>query len=295
MIKNDYLLKAVDHNRQIRVAVSATTGVVQEAHRRHHTSATASAALGRVLTAALIMASEEKDPDSIITLKVQGQGPAGTIIATADNQGRVRGLLSNPQADLPSRCPGKLAVGELVGSDGYLEVIRDMGLKQPFIGRVKLVSGEIAEDLAQYFLISEQIPSLVSLGVLVGPDLNIQAAGGLIIQALPGAEDQLLQTMESNVEAIGALSRVLEREDSLEGVLKEVMKGIQYDIVDEMPLEFQCNCSHERLKRILSGLDDAEIAGLCDDGGQIEVCCNFCNEKYYFDRSELMGQKNEKP
>ncbi|HWP98503.1 MAG TPA: Hsp33 family molecular chaperone HslO [Syntrophomonadaceae bacterium] len=295
MIQDDYLLRAVDHSKQIRIMLASTTGVVQEAQVRHHTSATASAALGRVLTATLMMGSDLKDQDNIITLRLKGQGPGGAIVATADNQGRVRGLISYPQADVPSLYPGKLAVGALVGNDGYLEVIKDLGLKQPFVGRTRLVSGEIAEDLAHYFLMSEQIPSLVSLGVLVAPDLSIKAAGGLFVQALPGSSDQVLQMVENNVLSMGAISKILEEKDSLESVLKEVMKDIPYEVVGKMPLAFECNCSHERLKGILSGLLDQDITDLCDDRGEIEVCCNFCNQMYSFKGEELLPQKSEKP
>ena len=175
--------------------------LVEEAHRRHNSSATASAALGRTMTAAVMMANDLKGEDDILTLRINGNGPAGTVLATADSHGGVRGLISKPQADLPSRSPGKLAVGDLVGQDGFVEVIKDMGLKQPFTGRVPLLSGEIAEDLAQYFMMSEQIPSLVSLGVLVGTDLHIEAAGGLIVQALPGADDDVLEKIENNILA----------------------------------------------------------------------------------------------
>jgi molecular chaperone Hsp33 len=196
MVNRDYLIKAVAQDQQIRLTLSHTTASVQEAHRRHDTSATASAAMGRVLTAAFMMGSDLKGDRDTLTIRVDGGGMSGPIVATVDSHGNGRALVSNPQADLPSKSPGKLAVGDLVGRDGFVEVIKDLGLKQPFIGTVPLVSGEIGEDIANYFLISEQIPSLVSLGVLVDTDLSIRSAGGLFVQALPGADDTVLEKLE---------------------------------------------------------------------------------------------------
>lgn len=295
MIKNDYLLKAVANQKQIRIILASSSGVVEEARKRHITSATASAALGRVMTAALLMASDLKAAEDLITIKIDGKGPAGSIIATANGQGEVRGYISNPQSDLPSCRPGKLAVGSLVGTDGYLEVSRDMGLKQPFVGRTHLISGEIAEDLAHYFLMSEQIPSLVSLGVLVGTDLSIKASGGIIIQALPGAEDRLLERLEENLAAIGQLSHALQDSDSLEALLGRITEGVDYEEIATQPLIYRCNCSYQRLARVLTSLGEAEISELGDEAGEIEVCCNFCNEKYVFRTGEILGQKSEKP
>ncbi|MEQ8173592.1 MAG: Hsp33 family molecular chaperone HslO [Syntrophomonadaceae bacterium] len=295
MIKEERLLKAVDREKKIRMILASTTGVVEEARQRHQTSATASAALGRIMTAALMMGSDLKDEADLITIKVDGKGPAGNIIATANNRGEVRAFIANPKSDLPSLYPGKLAVGELVGRDGFLEISRDMGLKQPFVGRTPLLSGEIAEDLANYFLSSEQIPSLVSLGVLVGPDLGIQSAGGLIVQALPGAADELLEIIESNIVGIGPLSHALYECESLERMLGMVAQGLEYDVVGSLSLQYRCNCSYERLAGILASLSRDEIMEICDENGAIEVCCNFCNEKYEFKGEDILALKSEKP
>lgn len=295
MIRKDQLLKAVDKEKRIRMVLAASTGVVEDARRRHQTSATASAALGRVMTAALLMGSDLKAEQDIITIKVDGQGPAGSIIATANGQGEVRAFIANPQADLPSRYPGKLAVGELVGRDGFLEVSRDLGLKQPFVGRTPLSSGEIAEDLANYFASSEQIPSLVSLGVLVETNLSIKSAGGLIVQALPGAAEEMLEIIERNVAGIGPLSHALDKCDSLESMLGRVAEGLEYDVVGRIPLQYRCTCSFERLAGILASLSRNEIMDICDESGEIEVCCNFCNEKYVFQGDDILALKSEKP
>lgn len=295
MNRIDYLLKAVDSNQQVRIMIANTTGVIEEAHQRHNTSATASAALGRVLTAAIMMGTDMKGSQDIITVRVCGNGISGPIVITADNSGNGRGFVSNPGADLESRYPGKLAVGELVGKEGYLEVMKDLGLKQPFVGRVPLVSGEIAEDFAQYFMMSEQIPSLVSLGVLVAPDLSIIGSGGLIVQALPGAEDSLLENIEKNITALGPISNVMKTYALLEDALDVIMTGIDYKIVGEIPLAFKCNCSRDRLAVILSSLSDDDIKDAFEKEGRLEAVCNFCQERYEYTPEEIWALKKQKP
>lgn len=295
MIHRDYLLKAVDGEKQIRITIASTTGLVNVAHQRHNTSATASAALGRVLTAALMIGSDLKNDEDMVTLRINGDGPAGSIIASVDSQGNGRAMMSHPEADLPSQSPGKLDVGGLVGHNGYLEVIKDLGMKQPFSGRVDLVSGEIGVDIAEYFLKSEQVPSLVSLGVLVDTDLSIKAAGGLIIQALPGADDSILARVEENVLNAGAVSSLISRHESLEEVLDLIMKEIPYQVVGEIPLAFRCRCSHERLAAVVASFPPQEMEELFDDGGRMEVVCNFCGENYHYTREEIEARKDKKP
>lgn len=287
MRQRDYLLRIVDGEKKIRIFLAHTTGLVGEACRRHQTSATASAALGRVLTAAIMMGSDLKGEGDLVTVKFDGQGPAGAIIATADAHGHVRGLISNPQADLPSKSPGKLAVGDLVGRDGYVEVSKDLGLKQPFVGQVLIHSGEIADDLAHYYMESEQIPALVSLGVLVNPDLSIQSAGGLIVQALPGASDDALLRLEDNVLDIGSISYAMDQADSLEELTDRIMNGMDYSILDSMDLAFACTCSWERLGRIILSMPEEEIRSYLEEDGEIEAVCRFCNERYSFSPEEL--------
>lgn len=295
MQNRDYLLKLVDKGQNVRVWLAHTTALAEEARRRHQTSATATAALGRALTAAVMMGSDLKNESDLLSLRFNGNGPAGTIIATADMNGHVKGLIGNPQADLPSRAPGKLAVGDLVGPEGYLEVIKDLGLKQPFEGRVPLVSGEIAEDLAQYFMQSEQIPALVSLGVLVGTDLHVLAAGGLIVQALPEAEDAVLEQLENNIIELGQISRLIADYDSLEEIAAAVMQGIDYTVVGELELAFRCNCSRERLGIILAGLSEEELRESAENNQEIEAICNFCRTVYTFTPEEIKALKSEKP
>ncbi len=295
MVNRDYLIKAVAQDQQIRLTLSHTTASVQEAHRRHDTSATASAAMGRVLTAAFMMGSDLKGDRDTLTIRVDGGGISGPIGATVDSHGNGRALVSNPQADLPSKSPGKLAVGDLVGRDGFVEVIKDLGLKQPFIGTVPLVSGEIGEDIANYFLISEQIPSLVSLGVLVDTDLSIRSAGGLFVQALPGADDTVLEKLEQQVLEQGPISYLLDKSSSLEDVMKQIMQDIPYKVVGEQLLQFKCNCGHDRLARIMASLSSEELEEIEADVGKLEVCCNFCREVYLFSWAEIEAIQKQKP
>ena len=293
MITSDYLLKAMDKNKQVRVNIAHTTTLVEEARRRHNTSATASAALGRVLTAALIMGSDLKNEKDALTLRINGDGIAGPIVASVDSVGHGRAFISNPAADLPSCSPGKLAVGELVGRGGYLEVIKDTGMKQPFVGRVNLVSGEIAEDLSSYFLLSEQIPSLIALGVLVNTDLSIKAAGGLIIQAMPGADDIILEKIENNVLQMDSISTVMFQGKDLESVLEAVMGDIAYEVIANRPLAFKCTCGRERLVAILANLTREEIEETIEQTGKLEVSCNFCGDVYNFTEQEIMYKKTK--
>lgn len=291
MIPRDYMLKALDGSGDVKIVLVASTGIVEHAHQRHHTSATATAALGRVLTAALIMTHDTKDPGDVVSIRFNGEGPSGVIIATATGLGTVRGYISNPEADLPSTPAGKLDVGGLVGSDGYVEVVKDIRLKQPFTGRVPLVSGEIAEDLVAYYLHSEQIPTLIALGVLVDVDLEVRAAGGILVQALPGAHDEVLAEIEQQVLAIGNISSSLEQVDSLEALLERIMGEREYQIIGEQKLEFSCTCNRERLAVILSSYSHDEIERLCDDEGEVEVTCNFCNEQYHYTPEQILAAK----
>ncbi len=292
MKKNDYLIKIVDQGKNIRLYLACTTFLVEEAHRRHGTSATASAALGRVMTAAVMMASDLKGENDILTLRINGDGPVGVVLATADSRGGVRGLVSNPRADLPSSAPGKLAVGDLVGKDGYLEVIKDLGLKQPFTGRVPLISGEIAEDVAHYFLVSEQIPSLISLGVLVNTDLSIRAAGGIFVQALPEADDKSLEIIEKNILALGSISNLIDKYDDLEDIAQLIMQEVEYKVISGQELSFRCNCSRERLLGVLNGLPKEEMSDT-QSGEDIEVECNFCHENYRYSAQEIEDYKKQ--
>jgi len=291
MTERDRQIKIIDQEKNIRLFLARTTDLVEEARQRHDTSATATAALGRVMTAAVMMASDLKGAEDSLTIRVKGNGPAGTIIATADTWGGVRGFITNPAADLPEAAPGKLAVGQLVGIHGFLEVIKDLGLKQPFSGRIELVSGEIADDMAQYFLVSEQVPALVSLGVLVAPDLSVQAAGGLIVQAMPGARDEILKVVEDNILRSGAISSLMDSYDSLEEIAPLIMAGVDYEIIESDDFKFHCKCNRDKLLGVLRGLSPEERRDIQQDE-EIEVVCNFCRQRYLYKPDELEVQKN---
>jgi len=291
MTERDRQIKIIDQEKNIRLFLARTTDLVEEARQRHDTSATATAALGRVMTAAVMMASDLKGAEDSLTIRVKGNGPAGTIIATADTWGGVRGFITNPAADLPEAAPGKLAVGQLVGIHGFLEVIKDLGLKQPFSGRIELVSGEIADDMAQYFLVSEQVPALVSLGVLVAPDLSVQAAGGLIVQAMPGARDEILKVVEDNILRSGAISSLMDSYASLEEIAPLIMAGVDYEIIESDDFKFHCKCNRDKLLGVLRGLSPEERRDIQQDE-EIEVVCNFCRQRYLYKPDELEVQKN---
>lgn len=293
-MEKDYLIRATDEGKNIRIFLARTTKAVEEMRKRHNTSATATAAAGRLLTAAFLMGADLKGESDTITLRVIGDGPVESIVATADAKGGARAYPLNPQADLPPKYPGKLDVGSLIGS-GYLEVIKDLGLRQPFVGRVELVSGEIAEDLAHYFMKSEQIPSLVALGVLVDRDLTVKAAGGLLIQALPEADDAVLAKVEEEVIKMGPISGVIEKGESLEDVLAGIMQDIKYEVLERRDLFFRCNCSRERLKSIIAGFSEDELRDIYEKEGRIEIRCNFCNEVYVYDFDEICAEKSKKP
>ena len=285
-LEGDYIFRALTDDKTVRVFLARTTDLVEEARRRHRTTPTATAALGRVLTAAVMMATDLKGQETV-TIRVDGGGPLGTIVAVAEAEGTVRGYVSNPEAEVPVKYPGKLDVGTAVGLDGYIEVAKDLGLKTPFSGRVPLVSGEIAEDLAYYFTYSEQVPSLVALGVYIERDYTVKAAGGLIVQALPGATEDVLSRIEKQVKDLGPVTSLLLEEPDLEVLLEQVLSGISYHVVERRPLSFLCKCSLDKVKSVVAGLAGEDIEAALKDRGYLEVVCNFCNETYRFDAEQV--------
>ncbi|MGE5372679.1 MAG: Hsp33 family molecular chaperone HslO [Solirubrobacterales bacterium] len=281
MSKGDRIIRVINEEKTIRMMLAETTHLVEEARVRHDAAPTAAAALGRILTAAVMMASDMKQEESV-TLRVNGGGPLGTILAVAPGDGTVRGSVSEPNVDVPEKYRGKLDVGAAVGTNGFFEVVRDMGLKAPFTGSVPLVSGELAEDLAYYFTLSEQVPSLVALGVYREPDRVITAAGGLIIQALPGADDDALVCLEERVSALGPITTMLQETESLEELAGKIMGPIPYRIIDERPLAFRCRCSEEKVLSIIRSMQLEDIEHAIREHGHLEVRCNFCNETYSY-------------
>lgn len=267
----------------VRAFAAVTTDLVEEARKRHDCYPVAAAALGRTMTAALLLTANLKTDESL-TIRIVGDGPLGETIADADSKGQVRGYVKNPAVDLPLKGI-KLDVGAAVGK-GHIYVTRFTGLKQPFTGSAPLVSGEIAEDVTNYLLVSEQTPSSVGLGVLVQPDLSVQAAGGFMIQALPNAEDSVLEIIEKNLSTLPPVSKLVSEGKGPNGIIEALFNGLPITFYDPMPLSFYCPCSLERVSNMLISLGAAELSDMIQEG-KAEVCCHFCAEKYNFAKNDL--------
>lgn len=282
----DRIIRATAADGFIKMAVIDARDLVQRARDIHGTSPTASAALGRSLCAASLMGEMMKEDNASLTLRINGGGPIGSVVAVSDSGGNVRGYVGNPSVDLPLRPDGKLDVGGAVGRDGMLTVSRDIGLKEPYIGSTELVSGEIAEDLTAYLLESEQVPSACSLGVLVDRDLSIKAAGGFIVQLMPGAEESLIGKLEENIFAMDQLTAILS-EDGVEELFRQALKDMEYHVVGEVPVQYRCYCSRERVEDALSCIELSELEDMIAKGQDISVSCQFCDKVYSFSVDEL--------
>lgn len=282
----DRIIRATAGDGAIKMAVIDARDTVQRAREIHNTSPTASAALGRTLCAASLMGNMLKEEDASLTIRINGGGPAGSVIAVSDSRGNVRGLIDEPSVDLPLRADGKLDVGGAVGHDGLLTVSRDLGMREPYIGSTRLVSGEIAEDITAYLLESEQVPSACALGVLVDTDTSIRAAGGFIVQLMPGADEELITRLEDNIFLMDQLTTILD-EDGAEELFRQVLKGFAYQIVEEDGVAYRCACSRERLAHVIAGLERAELDDMIAADEDIEVRCDFCGTRYIFTPSDL--------
>ncbi|MTI81910.1 MAG: Hsp33 family molecular chaperone HslO [Firmicutes bacterium] len=286
----DYLVKAIGCDEQFRIYSCVTTQLVEEARQRHNTWPIATSALGRSMTAALLLGANLKGKD-LLTIRVLGDGPLGAVVVTSDAQGNVRGYVQNPQVHLTS-VKGKLAVGAAIGK-GTLSVSKDLGLKEPFTGTVELETGEIGEDLAKYLLKSEQTPSAVSLGVLVQTDNSVQASGGLLVQLMPGAEDSTLDKLEQGLAILPTISDLVMQGATPEDMIHMLTVGLDVKILDKMPLNFSCNCSRERLEGVLISMGRDELTDVIEEQGEAELQCHFCAEKYHFDKNNLQKLLNE--
>lgn len=282
----DRILRATAGDGAIKMAVITARDTVEAAHVTHGCTPTTTAALGRTLCAASLMGDMLKEEDASLTVRVQGNGPAGSVIAVSDSHGYVRGRIDHPETDLPLRADGKLDVGGAVGHEGTLTVSRDLGMRAPYIGSVALVSGEIAEDITSYLLESEQVPSACALGVLVDTDLSVRAAGGFIVQLMPGADERLIETLEENIFMMDQLTTVLD-EDGAEELFRQVLKGLEYHIVGETEVGYRCPCSRERFQKALAGLDREALDEMIRDGGGADIRCDFCGTRYLFTSEEL--------
>ncbi|MCG9968111.1 Hsp33 family molecular chaperone HslO [Pelotomaculum terephthalicicum JT] len=281
----DYLVRGIGEDEQFRVFAAVTTCLVEEARHRHDTWPVASAALGRGLTAGLLLGANLKG-DDILTLRILGDGPLGAILVTANAAGEVRGYVQEPHIDLPAARAGKLPVGAAVGK-GFLHVTKDLGLREPFTGSVELVSGEIGEDVAQYLLTSEQTPSAVSLGVLVGPDASVRASGGLIIQLFPGASEKILSHLEKCLLEMPPVSSLVNLGMTPEEIVAKAVKGLHVQYLEKNPVRFACKCSREKVGDILAAMGKEEIEKLLREQGKVEVHCHFCGENYIYEALDL--------
>jgi len=283
----DYIVRAIAGNAQIRAFAATTRNTVEAARQAHNLSPVASAALGRTLTGGAMMGAMLKGEKDLVTLQFQGDGPIEGIIVTADSKGNVKGYVGNPSIMLPPNYAGKLDVGAAVGY-GMLQVTKDMGLKEPYCGQTVIQTGEIAEDLTYYFASSEQVPSSVGLGVLMDKELaNVKQAGGFIIQLMPFADDAVIEKLEQNLTQIPSVTTMLDDGLTPEEMLKKVLDGMDVEFTDTLPVEFNCNCSKEKVEKALISVGEKELKDMIADGKPIEVNCHFCNTNYNFSIDDL--------
>ena len=283
---NDYIIRAIAANDQIRAFAAVTTETVEEARKDHNTSPVATAALGRLLTAGAMMGTMMKGDKDILTLQIKAGGPLEGITVTADSKGRVKGYVGNPNVCIPANSKGKLDVAGAVGV-GFMNVIKDMGLKEPYVGQVALQTSEIAEDLTYYFATSEQVPSAVGLGVLMNKDNTVRQAGGFIVQLMPFAEESTIAKLEENVQKITSVTSLLEEGHTPESLLEKVLDGFDMEINEKIPTEFYCNCSRDRVEKTLISIGRKELNEMIQEGKPIEMNCHFCNHNYEFTVEEL--------
>lgn len=289
----DRIIRATAGDGFIKMAVITARDMVERAREVHSLAPTACAALGRTLCGASMLGEMMKEENATLTIRINGGGPIGSIVAVSDSAGYVRGYVSEPGVDLPLRSDGKLNVGAAVGRDGMLTVSRDIGLREPYIGSTELISGEIAEDLTAYLLESEQVPSACALGVLIDTDCTVKAAGGFIVQLMPGAPEELIGKLEDNIFLMDQLTTILD-EDGEEEIFNQVLKGFEHHIVGEAPVGYRCYCSRERVAQALSCIDNAELQAIIDEGRDCAVGCQFCNARYTFTPADLRAVLAEK-
>ena len=282
----DYIIRATAANDSIRAFAATTRETVQKARELHNTTPVASAALGRLLTAGAMMGIMLKGEKDLVTIQIKGDGPLEGEIVTADSKGRVKGYVFNPNVDIPPKSPTKLDVGGAVGK-GFLTVIKDLGLKEPYVGKTELVSGEIAEDLTYYYAKSEQVASAISLGVLVDTDTNIKQAGGFIIQVMPGITEKILSRLESRINVVPYITELLSMGDTPESILNLILGDMDLQIIDKVPTEYYCGCSRERVEKALLAIGKDDLKKILEEDKKAELSCHFCNKVYNFDENDL--------
>ena len=282
----DYIIRATAANDSIRAFAATTRETVQKARELHNTTPVASAALGRLLTAGAMMGIMLKGEKDLVTIQIKGDGPLEGEIVTADSKGRVKGYVFNPNVDIPPKSPTKLDVGGAVGK-GFLTVIKDLGLKEPYVGKTELVSGEIAEDLTYYYAKSEQVASAISLGVLVDTDTNIKQAGGFIIQVMPGITEEILSRLESRINVVPYITELLSMGDTPESILNLILGDMDLQIIDKVPTEYYCGCSRERVEKALLAIGKDDLKKILEEDKKAELSCHFCNKVYNFAENDL--------
>ncbi|MBQ3533272.1 MAG: Hsp33 family molecular chaperone HslO [Oscillospiraceae bacterium] len=286
---SDRIVRAISSDGMVKAAAVCSRELTERARQIHKTLPVGTAALGRALAAASMMGNALKGEGASVTLQFKGGGPLGTVLAVSDTDGNVRGYVTNPGVDLPLRADGKLDVGTAVGSEGTLTVIKDLQMKEPYVGTVDLLGGEIAEDVAAYFVESEQIPTACGLGVLVDRDQSVRAAGGYLIQLLPGADEDTIIKVEGGIMAAGSVSAILDKDPDPEHLLRTVMSDFDIRILEDSPVAYQCYCSRQRVERALISLGVEELESILREQGSCQLTCQFCDEVYDFSGEELQA------
>lgn len=284
---SDQLIRAISQDGLIKVSAVSTRDLTERARQIHKTLPVATAALGRLLAGASMMGNALKEEAASLTLQIKGGGPLGTLLAVSDHEGNVRGTVENPAVDIPLREDGKLDVGTAVGNQGTLTVIRDLRMKEPYVGSVGLLWGEIAEDIALYFVESEQIPTACGLGVLVDRDQSVLSAGGYLVQLLPGAGEETAERLEASLRAAGPVTELLKADPDPEALLRAALPGLALEVLEKRPIAYRCDCSRERMERALISLGREELRAMIDEQGSAELTCRFCDNVQRFSREDL--------
>ena len=283
---SDQIIRMLAKDAPVKASAITAGALVERARQIHKTLPTATAALGRALMGASMMGNQLKEEAASLTLRVKGDGPPGGITAVSDSEGNVRGYVQNPAADLPRKRPGKLDVGAAVGA-GSLTIIKDLNMKEPYVGTIELLSGEIADDIAAYFLESEQIPTACALGVLLDTDQSVLCAGGYLIQLLPGADESVIRTIEQGVARVGAVTEALRDGMTAKGLLMQVLSDFDMEVLEESPVEYRCYCSRDRVTRALISMGRKDLEELIADQGKAELTCQFCDKVYHYSKEDL--------
>ncbi len=287
------IVRTISMDASVTATAIDATDIVAEIERIHQPSAVVTAALGRLSIAASLIGIGLKNDTDSVTLRLNGNGPAGALIAVGDSRGNVKSYVSNPIVEIPLNSYGKLDVAGAVGKDGTLSVVKDLGMKEPYVGQIPIVSGEIAEDIASYFALSEQIPTVCGLGVLVNPDLTVKAAGGYLIQLLPFADEACIDVLEKNVNSLPSVTQMLTAGVTAEEMAMKVLDGLTPNVLDEFNCAYKCDCSRERVERALISLGNDELTEMAEEEEITEVCCHFCDKKYAFTKDQIFSLKNK--